>query len=932
MSKNREAEVYFAENMKPALASLLEVLKLNKVYLKAKGAYLTYQHDGAKKQVLDCIMGYGSGLLSHNHEVIRAEVTNLWGNNVPDNVQLSVPKSASNLAHWLSQEIYAVLRERYTVTFANSGAEAVEAAVKHASQVYFEKITQFWQTFELSSVRLLTEAGNLGLCIDTLKTNIQQLRAQNEQCIAQPFVLSAVNGYHGKTAAALRLTYNIKYRSPFGYHNNTFFNPDDGSLTTLLSANKFDLFLPRLSNDFMFTTIKQSFNKVSMVVVEPIQGEGGIRVLADDTLQKIALVCQKHQVSLAFDEIQSGSYRIGELLASGQSGVLADYYLLGKSLGGGSVKIAACLIRYAILNSNFGLLHTSTYADSGHTAAISLAAMQYAKKNAPQIKSVSLLFGEMLSYIAAEYKHTVIEVRGKGLLQAIEFRSFKESSSYGLQILDRSGYLHYVMASYLLNVWDIRVSAPLSASNTLRFQPPYCITVEEIEHIKTALLHLCEIIQKEDLYKLIEPILPIESQGLRTIPIDFRNKDIQRQPCPTVATKVGFITHFIDAKSICLADPSLEGVDSKHIESFLTKLMPVSVPFIIGSVVIEGKTGAKTHLTAIGIAITSAMARNAMLQGDYAIYTELCQKAINVLADEEDVKLVGLGQFSSILTRNATAHCRIDVGATTGNSYTTYLGIEAILERLSAKQRHPSKEVLGVVGAAGNIASIYAQSLARQVKKVILIGSSTSGIGKVEKVAQTIIHEAFVLLRSEGSQTTNRLVSWLEQTQTVKSLNGQEIPSPSNLYRQLSLECGQDMPIVIGHDLAALLDCTIVLAATSAHEPFLKPEHIAENTIVCDISVPLNCTAELMNNQKNIDIILGGIAELPNAETIPIRSFPLEKGQVYGCLGETIILGLSGRTETFSYGRITLKKLDEIAKLAQEQGLRLSSSKKDSVF
>ena len=728
MQYNEHVRTHFAKAMKPKVAELLALLNLDKVYTSAQGAYLTYTEGETTHQVLDCIGGYGAALLGHNHPVIRAEIARIWQANEPDNVQLSVPKSAVELATWLSDEMFDLLNERYVATFANSGAEVVEAAVKHANLLFHDKMEQFWKLFDLYSVRLLTEAATLGIETAPIQDELGALKAQNEAIVGQPIVISARNGYHGKTSAALKLTFNAKFRKPFGVVENVFFEPTDASLEFFLSEQQFELRLPRLSDNNTISSLPKVFNRVSMVIIEPIQGEGGVRKIADETLQKIAKTCAVFGVSLAFDEIQSGSYRVNGLLSSGRADVRADYYLLGKALGGGQAKIGACMVRESLLHHNFGVLHTSTFAESGHSGAISLAAIRYTKQVEGRVANVGRQLTQMLSGIARAYPKSVLEVRGEGLLFAIEFRRFRESGSYGLQILDRSGYLHYIMAGYLLNIWKVRVSAPLSASNTLRIQPPYCITTNDVEQLRLGLIHLCEIMEHEDLYKLIEYSLPKESQGLRDAPMDFRNPDFQRVTCPNGATKIGFITHFIDASGICGADPSLFGVNPRDLEDFLAGLLAVSVPFMIGSVVIEGKNKHKTHLSVIGLAITSGIARRAMLAGDFSELTELCHTAIDVLADEEGVKLVGLGQFSSILTKNATTHRRTDVGVTTGNTYTTYLGIEAILKHLKLLKRPLEQEVLGVIGAAGNIASIYAQSLARSVGKVVLIGSTTSAI------------------------------------------------------------------------------------------------------------------------------------------------------------------------------------------------------------
>ena len=97
---------------------------------------------------------------------------------------------------------------------------------------------------------------------------------------------------------------------------------------------------------------------------------------------------------------------------------------------------------------------------------------------------------------------------------------------------------------------------------------------------------------------------------------------------------------------------------------------------------------------------------------------------------------------------------------------------------------------------------------------------------------------------------------------------------------------------------------------------------------ICDISVPVNCTPELLDNDKDISVILGGVAQLPHGEKLPIKGFPLGQGKVFGCLGETLLLGMEGREISFSFGRITCQQIDEIAQIARKHGVELCMPKR----
>jgi predicted amino acid dehydrogenase len=500
--------------------------------------------------------------------------------------------------------------------------------------------------------------------------------------------------------------------------------------------------------------------------------------------------------------------------------------------------------------------------------------------------------------------------------------------SYAFQIIDRTGYLHYVAAGYLLNEWGIRCSAPLSATNTLRFHPTVHTTADDIRHIEAALRSLCKIMRFEDTYKLVEFMLPDKEKGLRKSPVDFRSPDILQADCPEGVMKVGFVTHFIGTKTICEADPSLAGVSDETLDDLFDEFLPISAPFMIGSRLIHGAQGEPVHLTLVGLPVTSQMCRRAIVRNQALPFVKMCRQAIDILADS-GAKVIGLGQFSSIFMKNGYASTRPDVCVTTGNTFTARLGLDAIEAALFDRQRDPSQEMLGVIGAAGNIASVYAQYASRWAKGIILLGSSeATGRGKTERTAAAIIIEAAQQVRQRGARPGHRLEEWMSQSPVFQEFESKGLSFHENgFYNEIRAAHPDDVPVTVAESLADLHCCGVIVSATSAPEPFLRPEHFQSGTIICDISVPLNCTPELLNNKKDIKVISGGLAVLPNGEAMPMRAFPLPDGQVFGCLAETLLLGMAQRAESFSFGRIYCDKVDEIGELSKRFGFALFDKK-----
>ena len=437
----------------------------------------------------------------------------------------------------------------------------------------------------------------------SLKSFKNQLSAQNSALLKanSPGFLSAEKGYHGKTLSALQVTWNPRFREPFHGESlsGDFFPLEIEALEKRLKAARFQLVLPKLNFKGEVELEYRNFNRIAGVLLEPIQGEGGIRPLCREFLQKVSSLCNAYKVPLILDEIQSGSFRTGRFLASSNSGIEADYYLLGKALGGGMVKVAALLIEKSIYREDFGLLHSSTYAEDGLSSQVAEGAIGLLAKRARDIQKTGDQLKARLNQLQDRFSEVVQEVRGEGLMLGIEFRDYTLSANVGLQLLARTGYLSYVYAGFLLNKWGIRVGAPLSHPNTLRIQPAVCIDESDMDKLIEGLKDLCRILKLQDLYKLIEYTLPSPYKGLRKFPEDFRQGEIELPDSSKSTSTVGFISHFIHEGTVQEAVPALAILDRECIDYLLKRILPIGEAILLGSQTIKSKTGKTVELLLI---------------------------------------------------------------------------------------------------------------------------------------------------------------------------------------------------------------------------------------------------------------------------------------------------------------------------------------------
>jgi len=220
--------------------------------------------------------------------------------------------------------------------------------------------------------------------------------------IKQPTIIVMENSFHGRTLATLSATGNRKVQAGF---------------EPLVSGF---LRVPYNDLDAIAAVAKNNQNVVA-ILVEPIQGEGGIRIPADDYLPGIRALCDKNNWLMMLDEIQTGMGRSGQWFAhQQQSNATPDVMTLAKALGNG-MPIGACLARGAAAHAFQPGNHGSTYGGNPLVCRVALSVIDTIEEKKLCERAASLgtqllnAFGEQLADVEG-----VNEIRGKGLLLAIE--------------------------------------------------------------------------------------------------------------------------------------------------------------------------------------------------------------------------------------------------------------------------------------------------------------------------------------------------------------------------------------------------------------------------------------------------------------------------------------------------------------------------------
>ncbi|CRG90158.1 ornithine--oxo-acid transaminase [Talaromyces islandicus] len=269
-------------------------------------------------------------------------------------------------------------------------------------------------------------------------------------------VLSVENNFHGRTFAAISLSSDPESRDNYGPYLPNIGHSIPGTDKPIVYNDK--------------ALLREAFEKagpnLAAFLVEPIQGEAGIVVPDDDYLQEARALCDKHNVLLICDEIQTGIARTGKLLCHEWSGIKPDLVLLGKAISGGMYPVSCVLGKKDVMLTVEPGTHGSTYGGNPLGSAIAIRALEIIRDENMVERAEHL--GQVFRQGLEAIKSPVIQtIRGKGLLNAI--------------VIDESKTNGHTAWDLCMLMKTKGLLAKPTHQNIIRLAPPLVITEEEIQ-------------------------------------------------------------------------------------------------------------------------------------------------------------------------------------------------------------------------------------------------------------------------------------------------------------------------------------------------------------------------------------------------------------------------------------------------------------------
>jgi ornithine--oxo-acid transaminase len=258
----------------------------------------------------------------------------------------------------------------------------------------------------------------------------------------QAEIITCAGNFHGRTISIVTFSTEPLYRDDFGPFTPGFVTVSYGDADAIRKAIT---------------------SNTAAVMLEPIQGEGGVIVPPDGYLRQVAEICRQNNVLLIADEIQTGLGRTGKLFAAQHEGVRPDITVIGKALSGGFYPVSAILADEDLLGLFTPGEHGSTFGGNPLGAAVARAAIKVLveEKLSERAEQLGTYFMEQLAEMPSPH---VKEVRGKGMLIGVELKSEAKGARRFCEALQDRGIL-----------------AKETHEHVIRFAPPLVIDKETID-------------------------------------------------------------------------------------------------------------------------------------------------------------------------------------------------------------------------------------------------------------------------------------------------------------------------------------------------------------------------------------------------------------------------------------------------------------------
>jgi len=355
--------------------------------------------------------------------IVRGRGANLWDDNGKEYLDCGASYGVCNAGHCNPEIVQAMCQQSDELIYVS---DVFTNTIRAQLLEKISEITGMQKVYLCNSGTESVEAAMKFARISTGRKNF----------------IATMRSFHGRTMGSLSLTHKKKYREPF--------------LPLVPGVTH----VPYNNIERMREVVN---DETAAVVLEPIQGEGGVRIPSDDYLREVRKICDEKGALLILDEVQMGMCRTGSFFAFEQSGIVPDIICIAKSLGNGfPIGATACNEKIKVTP----LSHGTTFGGNPLACSAALATINYMQKNnlAKETKEKGEYLLDLLKNIKSD---KIREIRGRGLIVGIE--------------------LNTRVGPFLKELMERGVLALPAGSTVIRLLPPLTISRGELSRVVNTL-------------------------------------------------------------------------------------------------------------------------------------------------------------------------------------------------------------------------------------------------------------------------------------------------------------------------------------------------------------------------------------------------------------------------------------------------------------
>jgi len=791
----------FEDYLNPFLGRLLRSARLDKRFVRGEGCRLW---DSEGFEYLDFVGAHGALPFGfHSPEILKV-VEQFCYSQEPSFVQPSMLGAAGELAQRLIDLAPAGLRY---VTFTNSGAESIEAAIKLARSA----------------------SGKLG-------------------------ILSTENGFHGKTLGALSATGRPVYQRIFGAPVPGFSVVPYGDLDAL------DEFLRRRASEIAAFVVEPIQGEGGINVPPPGYLSGAAEICRR---HGVLIICDEVQTGLG----RTGS--LFACSHDGfRPDILALAKALGGGILpiGAVLSTAECFNEEFALKHTSTFAGNALACRVGLRSLELLTRGDGALVKHVAETGAHLI--EKLEILRERFPSLIKSIRGRGFLLGLELtgsvHSFRRQCL--MSSMAEQGSLVLGVVSYLLNMKRIRAAPTLFASRIMRIEPPLVTDRQDVCSFLSALEEVLQILDTCDTARFFSHFVDFTG-GIDDSPQPLMRAPLVFAKPPSMEERFGFIVHPFDLTSYVDMDKALGAYRPEQVQRLMAclcncRLTEQEETLVLGSMDVKSRCGTTSGGEFFVIANTSEEILN--LPPGEAL--RKVREAVR-LAAARGARLVGLGGFTSIVTHNGTDLLDLGIPLTTGNGYTVVSGLRTIEKSISHLKLDPWQANVAVVGASGSLGRALALLLAERVGRLILTARpGPAGLMRLRKVACDIVSYLAAHGTYSRKQPTNPIAEFLGNYDGAEQLNDPQVCSRA--ARDLELE---GLLVLMADSSGRLANADIIATATSSVNGILTGDMLDPGTVVCEISRPFNVSQEVRLSRSDVLVIDGGLVVMPAGQELGLH-------------------------------------------------------------